>query len=369
MTTPNPTQQPAPRHIDVATASPYQVLISRGIDTMIEPLREATAGAEKYLIIHQPSLTERAKTIASLLEGTGATPSLLEISDAEDGKTIASAEHCWDRCADVGLTRQDCIVSVGGGAATDLAGFIAATWMRGIRVAHVPTSLLGMVDAAVGGKTGINTTRGKNLVGAFHEPAAVLIDLDTLKDLPREELVAGSAEIIKAGFIRDPKIIEIYEADPAEALNPNGEVLPELIERAIRVKADVVAQDLKESYIREILNYGHTFCHAVEQQENYRWRHGQAVGVGMMFEAELAKAAGLIDQELVDRHRAILNSVGLATTYAHEDFGTLIEVMGRDKKNKKGQIRFVVLQGMADPTRLESPSRELLDTAWEAIQP
>ena len=134
---------------------------------------------------------------------------------------------------------------MGGGAATDLAGFIAATWIRGIRVAHVPTSLLGMVDAAVGGKTGINTTRGKNLVGAFHEPAAVLIDLDTLKDLPREELIAGSAEIIKAGFIRDERIIEIYEEDPAEALNPAGDELPELIERAIKVKAEVVAQDLK----------------------------------------------------------------------------------------------------------------------------
>src|SRR5699024_6355504 len=160
----------------------------------------------------------------------------------------------------------------------------------------------GTVYAAVRGTPRINTSRGKNRVGAFHEVAAVHIELDTLKALPREEQIAASAEIIKAGFIRDERIIEIYEEDPAEALNPAGDELPELIERAIKVKAEVVAQDLKESYIREILNYGHTFCHAVEQQENYRWRHGQAVGVGMMFEAELAKAAGLIDQELVDRH-------------------------------------------------------------------
>lgn len=367
MTTPYSAQQPTPTRIDVRTASPYPVLISRGIETMILPMLEATEGASTFLIIHQPALAGRAAHVAKLLEAEGKVAELLEISDAEDGKTIASAELCWDRCADAGLTRQDCIISVGGGAATDLAGFIAATWMRGIRVAHVPTSLLGMVDAAVGGKTGINTTRGKNLVGAFHEPAAVLIDLDTLKDLPREELIAGSAEIIKAGFIRDERIIEIYEEDPAETLNPAGELLPELIERAIKVKAEVVAQDLKESYIREILNYGHTFCHAVEQQENYRWRHGQAVGVGMMFEAELAKAAGLIDQELVDRHRNILRSVGLATTYQHSDFDTLIEVMGRDKKNKQGKIRFVVLEGLAKPTRLESPSREHLDAAWEAI--
>ena len=355
------------RTIRVESASPYDVVMSRGLSSLVPSLQDATPNASRYLIFHQPAL---AATVARLVEALGTTGVEVfshELPDAESGKTVASAEACWDRCAEVGLTRQDCIISVGGGAATDLSGFVAATWMRGIDVVHIPTTLLGMVDAAVGGKTGINTAAGKNLVGAFHEPAAVLIDLDTLVTLPTEEIVAGSAEIIKAGFIRDTEILALYEADAAAAIDPKSDVLPELIERAIRVKAEVVAQDLKESYIREILNYGHTFGHAVEQQEHYRWRHGQAVAVGMMFEAELAKAAGMIDQNLVDQHRQILESIGLATSYAHDSLDTLISVMGRDKKNRKGTIRFVVLEGAGQPTRLEGPSDELLAAAWSKI--
>ena len=205
-----------------------------------------------------------------------------------------------------GSPRSDVVVSLGGGAATDLAGFVAATWMRGVRVVHVPTTLLAMVDAAVGGKTGINTAAGKNLVGAFHEPSAVLVDLATLDTLPRDELVAGSAEIIKAGFIADPTILDLVEADPVAALDPAGAVLPELVRRAIQVKAEVVASDLRESHLREILNYGHTLGHAIERREEYRWRHGAAVSVGLVFAAELARAAGRLDDATADRHRSVL---------------------------------------------------------------
>jgi 3-dehydroquinate synthase len=159
----------------------------------------------------------------------------------------------------IGIGRKDAFVSLGGGAATDVAGFAAATWLRGVDVVHVPTTLLGMVDAAVGGKTGINTDAGKNLVGAFHQPLAVLVDLATLQTLPRNEIIAGMAEIVKAGFIADPVILDLIEADPEAALDPAGTVLPELIRRAIAVKAEVVAADEKESALREILNYGHTW--------------------------------------------------------------------------------------------------------------
>lgn len=258
------------------------------------------------------------------------------------------------------------MVAVGGGAATDLGGYVAAAWMRGIKVYQVPTTLLAMVDAAVGGKTGINTAAGKNLVGAFHEPSGVFVDLDFLRTLPHAELVAGSAEIIKAGFISDTAILDLYEADPAACLDVDG-ALPELIERAIRVKAHVVSEDLKEAGLRETLNYGHTFGHAVERHEDYRWRHGHAVAVGMVYVAELARIAGLIDADLVERHRTILESIGLPTTYPDGMYDELFSGMTRDKKNRRGTIRFVVLTAPGEASRLEGPSEDQLREAYAAL--
>ncbi|WP_280490288.1 3-dehydroquinate synthase family protein, partial [Nocardia farcinica] len=255
----------------------------------------------------------------------------------------------------------------GGAPATDLAGFVAATWMRGVRIVHVPTTLLAMVDAAVGGKTGINTEAGKNLVGCFHEPTAVLVDLATLETVPRNEIVAGMAEIIKAGFIADPVILELVERDPQAALDPAGPVLPELIRRAIQVKADVVAADLKESSLREILNYGHTLGHAIERRERYRWRHGAAVAVGLVFAAELGRLAGRLDDATADRHRTILEAVGLPTTYDADALPQLLDAMQTDKKTRSGVLRFVVLDGLAKPGRLEGPDPSLLAAAYSAI--
>jgi 3-dehydroquinate synthase len=224
-----------------------------------------------------------------------------------------------------------------------------------------------MVDAAVGGKTGINTAAGKNLVGAFHEPSAVLADLAALETLPRPDLVAGMAEVVKAGFIADPAILDLVEAEPAAATDPAGPVLPELVCRAIRVKADVVAADLRESHLREILNYGHTLGHAIERREDYRWRHGDAVSVGLVFAAELARAAGRLDGATADRHRAVLASLGLPVTYLPGVLDELIESMRGDKKARGGRLRFVVLDGLARPGRLEDPDRALLDRAYAAV--
>jgi 3-dehydroquinate synthase len=224
-----------------------------------------------------------------------------------------------------------------------------------------------MVDAAVGGKTGINIEAGKNLVGAFHEPAAVLVDLATLQTLPRAELVAGMAEVVKAGFIADPVILELIEADPAAALDPFGPVLEDLVVRAIRVKAEVVAADLRESYRREVLNYGHTLGHAVERRESYRWRHGAAVSVGMVFAAELARLAGRLDDAIVQRHRRLLSSIGLPISYDADALPDLLEGMRNDKKTRSGVLRFVVLDELAKPGRLEDPDPELLAAAYAAV--
>lgn len=349
--------------IPVNSAHPYTVHIDCGLEFVAREALAATPDAQTYLLIHQPVLGDRAEALAQILRDSGKNVHLAELADAENGKSIAEASRLWDSCAEAGLTRHDAIIGLGGGAATDVAGFIAATWMRGVAVIQCPTTLLAMVDAAVGGKTGINTAAGKNLVGAFHEPATVLVDLEVLDTLPAPEIVAGSAEIIKAGFIRDTSILEIYLDDPAAALAPGG-TLPTLIDKAIRVKADVVGKDLKESHLREILNYGHTYGHAVEHHENYTWPHGHAVAVGMVFEAELARAAGLLDEKAVEMHRQILESVGLPISYRGAELATLNEAMSRDKKNKAGVTRFVVLQAIGEPTRLEGPSHELLEAAY-----
>jgi 3-dehydroquinate synthase len=234
-------------------------------------------------------------------------------------------------------------------------------------VVHVPTTLLAMVDAAVGGKAGINTEAGKNLVGAFHEPSAVLVDLASLQTLPHPDLVAGMAEVVKAGFIADPVILAQIEDNPSAALDPAGPVLEELVCRAIQVKADVVAADLRESYLREILNYGHTLGHAVEHRENYRWRHGDSVSVGMVFAAELARLVGRLDEATAARHRAVLNAIGLPTRYDPGALPELLEIMRNDKKTRSGALRFVVLDGLAKPGRLEDPDPELLTAAYAAM--
>src|SRR5690606_37081917 len=266
----------------------------------------------------------------------------------------------------IGMTRSNVIVAVGGGATTDLGGFVAATWLRGVRAVLVPTSVLGMVDAAVGGKAGINTGEGKNLVGAFHPPVGVICDLDVLATLPSDEYASGLAEVVKAGFIADPAILDLIEADP-DAARAGGLYAPDLVERSVRMKAEVVAADLRETDLREILNYGHTLGHAIEKVEGYRWRHGAAVSVGMVFAAELARAAGRLDDETADRHRSVLAALGLPTSYPAERWPALLAAMRLDKKARGDRLRFVVLDGLAKPGRLEAPGETLLETAYRRV--
>jgi 3-dehydroquinate synthase len=352
-----------PMRIRVATAQPYDVVVGRYLRA---ELMDAV-GSGTVAIVHQPTLVEPAEALRTVLEYLGAQAYRIEVPDAEDGKTLAVAGFCWDVLGQVGLDRTGTVVGFGGGAVTDLAGFVAANWLRGVRVVQVPTTLLAMVDAAVGGKTGINTDAGKNLVGAFHEPAAVLADLAILPTLPQAELVAGMAEVVKAGFIADPVILERIEADPSAALDPSGPVLEELVGRAIKVKADVVAADLRESHLREVLNYGHTLGHALERREGYRWRHGAAVSVGMVFAAELARLTGRLDDATAQRHRAVLSVIGLPTGYDADALPELLEGMRNDKKTRSGVLRFVVLDGLAKPGRLENPDPELLARAYAAV--
>ncbi|MBT0768943.1 3-dehydroquinate synthase [Kineosporia sp. J2-2] len=322
----------------------------------------------RVAVIHPRTLRALGRTVNQQLTDAGLRPLLIEVPDGENAKTAETLTMCWALLGQAGFTRSDAVVGLGGGAVTDLAGFVAASWLRGVAVVQVPTTLLGMVDAAVGGKTGINTAEGKNLVGAFHPPRAVICDLDALRTLPHADLVAGLAEVVKCGFIADPVILDLVENDTTGAATSwDSAVVRELVERAIAVKAKVVTNDLKESGEREFLNYGHTFAHGVEQVEQYTWRHGEAVAVGMMYVARLGELAGRTPPELVARHAAALEKLGLPRTYRGDRWPALISAMGRDKKNRGDLMRFVVLDGLAAPGRLEGPDPALLEEAYRLI--
>jgi 3-dehydroquinate synthase len=273
----------------------------------------------------------------------------------------------WNWLGAAGFTRSDVIVGIGGGAITDLSGFAAATWLRGIDWIAVPTSLAGMVDASVGGKTGINSDYGKNLIGSFHSPISVIIDVDFLQTLSLRDISAGMAEVIKCGFISDPEILNLSSGCTAQTLLSDRELLIDLIYRAVRVKATVVSNDFKESFAREALNYGHTLGHAIEIHSKYQLRHGEAVSIGMVFVAELAAVRGLIDTSTVALHRDLLSRFGLPTTFERGAWSKLAPLLALDKKARGKTLRFVVLEGIGSTVRLEDVSSAELDAAYEMI--
>lgn len=355
-------------------AGSYDVVV--GHDLLDRVPAALGAGVRRVAVIHPRALADRGQRVRSALSEAGYDAHAIEIPDGEGAKDVSVAAFCWQVLGRAGFTRSDAVVTVGGGATTDMGGFVAATWLRGVQVVHVPTTLLAMVDAAVGGKTGLNTAEGKNLVGAFHHPTGVLCDLTTLETLPRNELVSGMAEVVKCGFIADPTILEIVERSPATAMTVGSAELRELVERAIQVKIDVVSADFRETGGtggvgrhpgREALNYGHTLGHAIERAEKYQYRHGVAVSIGMVFVAELARLAGRLDESTAARHRSVLESVGLPTSYAGAGWPELLATMRIDKKSRGDLMRFVVLDGLARPVILEGPDQEQLEAAYAAV--
>ncbi|SCK54830.1 3-dehydroquinate synthase /shikimate kinase [Streptomyces sp. ScaeMP-e48] len=360
--------QQGPTRIQVAGSAgsdPYEVLV--GHQLLGELPQLIGDRARRVAVLHPEALADTGEAVRQDLADQGYEAIAIQLPNAEEAKTVEVAAYCWKALGQTGFTRTDVIVGIGGGATTDVAGFVAASWLRGVRWIAIPTTVLGMVDAAVGGKTGINTAEGKNLVGAFHPPAGVLCDLAALDSLPVHDYVSGMAEIIKAGFIADPVILDLVEADPEGARTPAGPHTAELIERSIRVKAEVVSSDLKESGLREILNYGHTLAHAIEKNERYKWRHGAAVSIGMVFAAELGRLAGRLDDATADRHRTVLESVGLPLAYRADQWPKLLENMKVDKKSRGNLLRFIVLDALGKPTVLEGPDPAVLLAAYGEV--
>ena len=322
----------------------------------------------RVLVIHPRALRTTGEGVREELATAGFEAVSAEIPDAEEAKHLQVAGFCWQILGQSDFTRTDAIVNVGGGAVTDLGGFVAATWLRGIRYINIPTTVLGMIDAAVGGKTAINTSEGKNLVGAFHSPSAVLIDTQTLTTLPDNELFTGLAEAVKCGFIADPTILDLIEEHPREELaRHDSPVLREIIERAVRVKATVVSSDFRESGTREVLNFGHTLAHAIERNERYQWRHGAAVAVGMVFAAELSTTLRSLDPAVVDRMRTVLEKLGLPVGYRGDRWPQLLETMRRDKKARGTILRFVLLDAVGAPVVTEVPDDGILFAAYQEI--
>ena len=349
--------------IEVTGHQPSTIVVGRdlGFAPITAALDEA---ATKVLIIHARPISARAAALAEHLRSLGYEVATADHPDAEAGKAIEVVAGLWDACGHLQLGRKDAIIAMGGGATTDMAGFVAATWLRGVTLINVPTTLLGMVDAAVGGKTGINTSVGKNLVGSFYPANAVIADMSLLATLPREDLAAGAAEVIKCGFIADPEILRIVgETSPEILLDPSSEQLAEITTRAITVKARVVSADLTEGGLREILNYGHTLAHAIERANDYTWRHGDAVAVGCCFAARLSAQRGLLGAEEVALHDELFARVGLPTRYEGSSLEELTHIMASDKKVRRGILRFVLLDGIANPSTFTVEPNELVAPA------
>ena len=338
----------------------YEITLTNSwIDELIPQVSNRTRVALVVSKSFSPSLTG--------LQDLDCDLHVFEVPDGEDGKSISTLTNLWNWLGAAGFTRTDLIVGIGGGAITDLAGFAAASWLRGVDWIAVPTSLAGMVDASIGGKTGINSDYGKNLIGAFHSPVAVIIDSGFLSSLSDRDFSAGMAEVIKCGFIADPQILTIAEVHTVSSLRENPNVVTDLIQRAAVVKAHVVSSDFRESFAREALNYGHTLGHAIEKHAKYSLRHGEAVSIGLVFAAELAHMRNLLTSSEVERHRSILSRYELPISYDRQSWQKLAPLLSLDKKARGNTIRFVALNGIGSTVRIEDVTSSELDEAYERI--
>lgn len=347
---------------------PYDVHIS---SQALSEVRGLVGDASRVAVIHPSTMAHVLPRVTDLLGDLRVLP--IEVPDAEESKTALVLTHCWDELARAGFTRSDVVIGLGGGTTTDLAGFVAASWLRGVGYVSIPTSVLGMVDAAVGGKTGINLPAGKNLVGAFHDPRGVICDLSLLRGLPEAEVRSGMAEVVKCGFIADPQILVLAADDVDDALDVSSLRFADLVHKAVAVKAAVVAGDLTERTSdgdrvgREALNYGHTLGHAIEAREGFSLRHGPAISIGMCFMGEVSHRLLGLDRELVDLHTELLGGLGLPLSYPAEAWPELRRLMSLDKKARGNTLRLVGLRSQGQPVIISGPDEAVLEESYAAL--
>ena len=347
-------------NISVSADRKYEVELDVNWQNAIKPL---LAKRGQVAIIVSEAMRER---IVGLPE-TDAQIHIFTVPDSEAGKSFATYQKVLDWLGAAGFTRNDLVIAVGGGAVTDLSGFVASSWLRGIDWVAVPTTLAAMVDAAVGGKTGINSEYGKNLIGSFYSPISVLVDLTWLETLSDRDFAAGLAEVLKSGFIVDGVIVDLLKGKSVPEVRSDRALTLELISRTVAVKAKVVSGDFKESFDREILNYGHTLGHAIELHCKYSLRHGECVSIGLVFAANLANQTGILSDEITQIHLSILENLGLPTTYESHHWPELRANMAIDKKSRSGTLRFVAISEIGKTLRIEAPNESDLLAAYERL--
>jgi 3-dehydroquinate synthase len=358
-------EQPRDEVVVALGARAYPIVIGAGVLAELGPRMAALGLGGRVGLVTSPRVGALyAEPALASLRGAGLEPVVAEIPDGEEHKNAASLALVHDRLLEAGVERRSAVVGLGGGVVTDLAGFAAATLLRGVPSVQVPTTLLAQVDAAVGGKTGINHARGKNLIGAFHQPRLVVADVATLASLPRRELVAGLAEVIKYGVILDPALFGRLEGELDALLGGDPELLVPVVAACCRLKAAVVADDEREERGgRAVLNFGHTVGHAVEALTGYRrFLHGEAVAIGMVAAARVSRALGRCDDATVERIEALLTRAGLPTGMpAGLDAAALARTMQGDKKSREGRIRFVCVTEIGRTEFVELTGREIVN--------
>ena len=306
--------------------------------------------SKKAVIVTNPTVGKLYyKVVEESLLKEGFEPYRLDVPDGEEYKTLTWASKLFDRLIALKADRQTPLIALGGGVIGDLTGFVAAKYLRGVPFIQVPTTLLAQVDSSVGGKTGVNHRKGKNLIGAFYQPKFVYIDIDTLKTLNKRELRAGLAEVIKYGVIKDPKLFKYLEDNidilAAPSPKPQASFLLHIVKRSCAIKASVVEADEREAGLRAILNFGHTFGHAVEAVTKYReYKHGEAVAIGMVFAARLSNRIGLCSKNVVERVHNLINRAGLPTEPPDFPKTSFSKAMEIDKKVLGGELRFVLVE-------------------------
>jgi 3-dehydroquinate synthase len=335
-------------HVNLGPRS-YDIEIGSGNLREAAKLCDAEQDDAHTIVITDSHVAEHyADPVVEALEELGCDVAVLEVEPGEPSKAPDVAADLWEEMLDHGADRKTIVVALGGGVVGDLAGFVAATFTRGLRFVQIPTTLLAQVDSSVGGKVGVNLPGGKNMVGAFWQPRGVLIDVSVLATLPEREYRAGLAEVVKYGVIQDAEFFAYLEANVEQVNERDPAVLTRIVERCCRLKADVVEQDEREETgLRSILNYGHTFCHAFEAATGYeKLLHGEGVAIGMMCAARLAERMGRIDAKFVERQQKLLEAFKMPLDVPDVDHDELIELMYRDKKVERGKLRFVL------PTRM-----------------
>jgi len=325
---------------EVRTAqSTYSSVIERGILERVSEFIPEAAGKLFVVTTHDVWMLHGKRIEAQLRQDH----EVLFFAGGEVNKRLAEVEKLADQLAARGADRTSIVIGFGGGIVTDVSGFVAAIFMRGIPVLQIPTTLLAQVDAAVGGKTGVNLISGKNLIGSFHQPLAVLIDPEVLSTLPEREYRAGLFEVIKCGIIRDRALFDLLARLPGEVLSMKPQLVDDLIASAVRIKAEVVSADERESGLRRILNFGHTLGHAIEAETGYvRFLHGEAVAWGMLAATRLSELLGMLKAEVADDIKKVICRYGPLPSAKDLNPGSLIQRLASDKKTLQGKVHFVL---------------------------